>query len=60
MSGLNLAALANKIPYKDINGNDMESHKIYIRTCCDAHPLAPYYGAVVDLYNSFRQCGHSN
>ena len=51
MSGLNLDAVANRRPYRFINGNDMLAQKIEICSYCDAHPLAQYVAAVVDLYN---------
>ncbi len=55
MSGLNLAALGNNFPYRDLNGEDMISHKTYIRTYCDAHPLSANAMAVITLYSSFPQ-----
>jgi hypothetical protein len=51
MSGLNLDAVANRRPYRLINGNDMATQKIQIRSYCEAHPLVQYVAAVVDLYS---------
>jgi len=54
MSGLNASALADNFPHRRIEGGNasMQSYLLSIRTYCDAHPLSPYYGAVVNLYNS--------
>jgi hypothetical protein len=52
MSGLNLDAVENRRPYRVINGNDMASQKIEIRSYCDAHPLATYSQSVFALYSS--------
>src|SRR5438309_1041020 len=51
MSALNLDAVANRRPYRVINGNDMATHKIEIRSYCDAHPLVAYSSAVFALYS---------
>ena len=52
LSGLNFVAEAQKLPRRTISGGDesMTSYKFHIRDFCDQHPLAPYYGAVLDLY----------
>lgn len=52
MSGLNLSLVSNTGSFRYIDGNDMASHKLRIRSFCATHPLAPYVGAVMDLLNS--------
>jgi hypothetical protein len=57
MSGLNFVNEANKKPLREITGGNesMRSYQSYIRNYCDEHPLAPYYGAMVNLYQSLPQ-----
>ena len=52
MSGLNLSSASDTGTYRYIEGNDMVSHKIRIRSYCEAHPLTQYVGAVLDLLKS--------
>jgi hypothetical protein len=51
LSGLNLAAVGFNLPARSLASVDVASAKVEIRSYCDAHPLAPYYGAVVTIYN---------
>jgi hypothetical protein len=60
MSGLNLSAIAYKVPYRKIDGSNMLGQKIQIRSYCDAHPLVAYAVAVFDLYQSFPAALSSN
>lgn len=53
MSGMNLMAIAMRLPFRNIDGNGMAIHKSRIRSYCDAHPLAPYAAAVSTVYESF-------
>jgi len=50
MSGMNFEATTLYQPARNLAGINMESAKIEIRAYCDAHPLLPYYGAVIALY----------
>ncbi len=53
ITALNLANVAIIHVYRDINGDNLQAHKGYIRTYCDAHPMRPYMTAVMELYNTF-------
>src|SRR5258706_16471380 len=53
ISSLNLNSVPNTHVYRDINGDDIQAHKAHIRAYCDAHPLAQYVAAVLDLYGTF-------
>jgi hypothetical protein len=52
MSGINVKALSEHLTARDIEGSDekMAEYKSIIRSYCNAHPLATYSAAVVDLY----------
>ena len=54
MSGLNLASAANTGMYRSIEGTPagMVAQKLRVRSYCDAHPLAQYLSAIMDLYNN--------
>jgi hypothetical protein len=52
MSAMNAEAIAHSRPFRLIEGRQAAAHKLAIRSYCDAHPLAQYAQAVVDLYNS--------
>jgi hypothetical protein len=63
LSGLNFMAEANKMPGRTIAGTNesMTSYKSHIRDFCAQHPLATYYEAVLDLYDSMPSApGNSN
>lgn len=53
MSGLNMANEANNLPYRALNGVEMDRQKLQIRSFCDVHPLAQYAAAIVAVYNTF-------
>jgi hypothetical protein len=51
MSGLNLESTVARLPNRNLASIDMQAAQVEIRSYCNAHPLAPYYGAVVEIYN---------
>jgi hypothetical protein len=56
MTGFNLAAMGTRgitSPYafRDLAG-DADGKEAHIRAYCDAHPLAYYFQAVLDLFDT--------
>lgn len=54
MSGINAEALSEHLAARDIEGGDETAaqYKLIIRSYCNAHPLASYSAAVIDLYGT--------
>jgi hypothetical protein len=51
MTGLNLGSLKSSGTYRNLNG-DVSAQQARIRRFCDQRPLASFFEAVIDLYNS--------
>ena len=39
---------------QNLNSMSVEPQQLHIRIYCNSHPLASYYRAVEDLYDSFK------
>jgi hypothetical protein len=53
MTGLNVAGFSSeKLPPRNLAGTAMEHQLRHVRSFCDRRPLAQYYEAVVDLFQS--------
>jgi hypothetical protein len=53
-SGQNTAALLANEPSKDLSSISTEEQEAFLRSYCDAHPLANYEDGVMRLYYSFK------
>jgi hypothetical protein len=51
MSGLSFMATAADIPPLDLKKIDADSAKTDIKSYCNAFPQAPYYDAIIPIYN---------
>lgn len=51
MTGMNLATITSVGKYHDLNAENDEALKGWIRQYCQDHPLAPFSSAVIETLN---------